>query len=257
MPQISILNSLSGIQSILEKANYSKEQTEIPNASEIFTTEHSFLLAAIAQQLGIDFKATGYTFRVNAKDGKVNIYGPYVASLDGVAHICWGNARSPLTASLVTPSVEEEKDRCYLEFDLEDSLGFALSVAMMLDKTNKADKSTLRSSLKKGELGKHLSATFVKPGKLTELEPGNYMVSSYDIGSYKGEPKYSVFIQDHGWFKANTAIARKLVDRPDINAENPAELEIGEVTETTSTGHPIVPVKFMTSADQALPVYSF
>lgn len=257
MTQVSILSTLSGIQAILEKAQYSKEQTEIPNKAEVFTTEHSFTLAAIAQELGIDFGKTGYTFRVSTKGDKLNIYGPYVASVDGVAHICWGNVRVPMSEARKAPTVEEEKERCYLEFDLEDSLGVALSLPMMLNKDKKADKATLRSALKKGELGLYLSATFVKPGKLTELEPGDYLVTTYDIGDYKGEPKYSVFIDGYGWFKANTAIARKLVDRPSITAENPAELQISESTERTSSNHPIVPVKFMTSADQSLPVYSF
>lgn len=238
----------------LTKAQYKQDRTQIPN-------EHTALqpvydkLKAIAEELGINFEMTGYTFTA-AKTEKygVNIYSPYVGNVKGVACIIWGNVRKPLSELGVATSIEEVDKRCVMEFDLEDE---ALHMSLMQPKENKAAKDVLKKALKKGELANHLSASFEKPQSLSKLPVGIYLVTEVKVSVFSGETKYSIHIPGKGWYNANKAITNKVSSNPVVTQEYPAELEVFESVATTSTGYPIIPVRFTTYAETQLTVFSF
>lgn len=250
------------LEETLAKAEYSQASTAIPNDHPVMASELEFL-QDVAVQLGVDFAATNYTFTVRINDkGDVSIYGPLVANKDGVASLYWGDSVTALKDIKVDNGLTDVGKLTFYEFSLAEGDDLHFLVAPMSLKKGPngkpvADKDALKKDAKRGKLANHLSEGFVRAGALTELEPGEYRVVGYQQGTYQGEPTYQIQLENGAWFKANTAIKRRLETKPKIDAEHPADLIVGEVVEHTSEGKPIVPVKLITASFKAAKTYSF
>lgn len=248
---ISLLSEST--KAILEKANYAKPRTNIPNTHKAVFGDAG-RLESIAEALGINFSLTEYTFTVaNGVKGKA-VYSPYVGNYKGDAAIFWGNVRKPLSEVTCPMVVEEAGKRFVLEIEIGDDI---LQLSLMLPKDSPTDKRTLNRALKAGKLAELLAKSFEKPKSLSELESGEYKVTEYKVTDFNGDIKYTIFIEGQGWFNTNTRLRRKLVSLPVINSQLPAKLVVEKSTETTSTGYPIVPCELTTVADQEIEVFDF
>jgi hypothetical protein len=257
------------LQTLLENAEYTQETTLIPNDHPVMA---EFLgdIQAVAEAIGVPFEETGYTFKVTQGRSGPMVYSPYVANnKEGIPCLCWGRGLYPLEYLKVKPEESEgDRKQVVIEFDLSDLTGityqypqFSLALKKPEEGQEKAGLSEVKRALKKGypELAKLLSETFTPAASLSTLEPGDYKVTGYEDNSFKGESKakFKIEIEGHGWFKANTAINRKLARNPVITPDEPADLEVKESTETSAQGYPIIPVVFTTRAESKLPVFTF
>lgn len=240
-------------KAVLERGKYSKDRTNVPNTHPALKNDIEGIKAT-AEALGIDFEKTKFTFTVSKTSNGVNVYSPYVGQDKGEAVIYWGETKHPLSSVGIPKSIDELGKRVVMTFEVVDDF---FSLSLMLPKENKADLITLRKALKQGKLGEYLAQSFPKPKSLSELKPGEYTVVGYDVKDFNGDLKYTIFIDGLGAFNANTKLRRKLASTPDISANSPAMLLVGEITETTSTGYPIVPVDLTTVEDLDIPVYDF
>lgn len=247
----------ASLLAVLERGNFQSDSVKILNSHPAISREEGLVLSNIADEIGVDFLSTGYTFRaVKGKNG-TNFYGPYVANNDGTPTLFWGDAKVALANLKVKPTIEEMDKKTWMQFDLGEDF---VEVPMMLVKGEDGNRPALvdlRKALKAGKLADLLSKSFVKGETLANLQPGSYQVVSYTKDIFKGQVKFVIEVQGKGHFNANSAIARKLVDGPVITADQPASLEVGEVVETTDSGYPIVPVIFTTKAAADIPVYDF
>lgn len=247
----------ASLLAVLERGNFQSDSVKIPNNHKAISAEERTNLVVIASTLGVEFEKTGYTFRaVKGRQG-TNFYGPYVASNDGVPSLFWGDLKLPVAGLPVKPTIEELDKKTWMQFEVGDDF---VEVPMMLVKGEDGNRPALvelRKALKAGKLADLLSKSFIKGETLANLQPGSYQVVSYSTDVFKGQTKYVIEVQGVGHFNANSAIARKLVDRPTITVDQPASLEVGDVVETTDSGYPIVPVIFTTTAAANIPVYDF
>lgn len=249
---ITLLDDVT--KATLTKAQYKQDRTKVSNNHPAVAAIYDRLVST-ANELGVDLALTGYTFTASKSEKYgVTVYGPYVGNVDGVACIIWGEVKKPLSEVPVATSIEEVDKRCVIEFDMEEE---ALQLPLMQPKENKATKEVLKKALRKGELANYLSVSFDKPKSLSTLEPGTYLVTEVKTAVFSGEVKYSIYVPGQGWFNANKAIKNKVVNNPVVTQEFPAEMEVFESTSTTSTGYPIVPVRFTTHAETQLTVFSF
>lgn len=241
-------------KAILERGNYSKARTEVPNNHPALKNDYDNL-KAIATALGIDFEVTEFTVTVSKTSTGVNIYLPYVGQHDGEACIFWGKVRKPIN-SLSTPlSIKADSKRATIEFELEFDF---LALALMLPKENKADEATLKRALKQKKLAEYLAKPFTAPIKLRDVEPGTYTAIGYNTHEFPdGTVVYNLLVKELGSVKCNTALKNRLESQPVITEDLPAIFTVLESTSKTSQGHPIIPVTLVTSAAMDLPQYDF
>lgn len=255
------------VSAIFERAQFAKLRTNIPN-------EHPSVasvlprLAAICSELGFDIADTGYTFTVKKTVGRTDVYQPVVAlTEDGVLSLFWGKLVKPLS-EIPVPYVIEESDegKPSVTFELP-GLDDVVSIGIMTVKNPEGKypkTSEVRAANKKGKLEGVIGVRkqFEAPAKLSELEPGEYYVIDYHKSEYEGQTKFSIRVTtrdgvDMGLYRANSAIARKLLTDPEISANDPAPIIVHPSTEKTGAGHPIVPVDFLVPAELSLPVFEF
>lgn len=242
-------------KAILERGRYSKDRTNILNNHKALANDIENI-EATATVLGIEFKDTEYTFTVSKTSNGISVYSPYIGQYQGEACIYWGNVRKPIADINLPKTIEEEGKRTVLSFEVNED-GDTLELSLMLPKEGRADLKALRQALKKGNLGELLAQSFTKPKSLSELAPGEYEVIGYETREFQGEVKYTINIKGQGFFNTNTKLRRKLANNPFINESAPATLVVGESTETTSTGYPIVPCDLTTVEDLDIPIFDF
>lgn len=257
-PVINLLDETSN--AILDKANYKTAYTDIPNDHPAVATAQE-MLAGIASELGIDYSLTGSTYTVATKAGEKNVYMPSIYNYKGQACIKWGNVYKPLKDVKVGMAVVEQNKRLLLQFQLQEGdLYLSLMVARDEKDSKKlvADQGILSRALRDFSIGKYLSQAFVKPKSLVELAVGEtYTVTEYKAGEFQGKRTFNIYILEmEAWYKANGAVTSVLEYFPVVTEDKPASLTTGEVTRYVS-GHPVVPVEFVTALKTEAPLFDF
>ncbi|MFB2876884.1 hypothetical protein [Floridanema aerugineum] len=251
------------VKSLFNRAKFSKERTEIPNDHPAIARVQNVIddALSILGLTNVFLSRTRFTYTVIYKDGEVNIYAPYVGSKDGVAVLCWGDEKFPISDIKSDLDIIEDNKRFLLE--VADEEGNALELTMMVRRKDKDgndvkfEKAELRKALKQGRLGEYLSQSFVKPLKLKDVQPGTYTVTGYESRIYEGDVKYTLFLEGVGAVSANTALNNRLSFEPEITPTKPATLVISPSTKTTNQGHPIIPTQLTTAKDLEIPVFDF
>lgn len=249
---------------LLSVANLSKDRVDLPNSHELMEPIRAGLESA-CEGLGLSFEETGHTLTLVKKPSGNIWYEPSIGSLEGVPVLFWGKSVTRLEDLKVKPTVETIEKRVHFTFEFEDGSEISIKGSFNAGADGQyPDPADVRKAMKAGKLGTILKerVIFEKAVKLSDVLPGLYSVTEYRSNEYMGQTKYEIRIQPQDgsspafWAKTNTAIARKLVDRPEISEQAPADLEVMESTESTAKGFSIVPVRFLTATDKALPVFS-
>ena len=252
------------VKSLLLRAKFSKERTNIDNGHAVMAQDLP-RLNKMAAVIGLDLNTTEYTYQVVRKDGELNVYGACVMSDNGIASIFWGkskvalkNIAKPAELSIVPEGKGFVLDVFYPADSAFDSdVNFQVPLVISKKLSTKPEHAELRTALRNGKLGDYLTASFIKPKKLSELEPGIYKVTGYAVRYWNGDPKVELTLQGVGLVAANTALKNKLLAEPVITEAQPATLEVGISTRMTTTGFPVIPVVLTTAADAELPVFDF
>jgi hypothetical protein len=241
------------LKTVLERAKYTREYTDIPNNHPALASERDNL-KAIAEAIGIDWEKAQYTFTVCKKPGQeLAVYQPYLAASNGVPTLFWGQASLPLSECKVDVSFEGEKfTKLWLS-----STDFDVELSMMVAKDQKPSVLDIRRAWRQGTLGTMLSEVFCKPKKLNEVKPGTYNVIGYESRTYKGDVKYVMTVEGVGVVSCNTTLNLRFSENPEVSKDAPAILEVKPSTRKTNQGHPIIPVSLTTKADSELPVFDF
>lgn len=250
------------LEAALQKAKFTALYTNIPNNHPVMANELP-RLKAIAECLGVDFDATGYTFTVKSQAGATKIYDIVVqVNPEGIPVLVWGNLNTPLSELKAQYSIEGDK-YSHMEFygqheELPEVMQLEVNLMMTKEaKAAKINKAQMRVALSTGTLDKYLVRTFVKPEKLNKLADGMYQVTKYELGDYQGDTTASIYIEGFGWYRANKSLALRLSVKPNINSEVPATLSLANTGKLTAQGHPIMDTKLATAEDAAIPVYDF
>jgi hypothetical protein len=246
--------------SVLNQVSISKDKVKVPNNYKGFTLEQVELWKRLANLLGVNYEDTKTTVTVKVSQGKRVFYSPSVSSNGTEACIYWGHVVSPLskiTEKDVQLSIEGEK-RPYLSVyfpSLDDSITFALMFPKPVEGKpliSDTDRSVeLKKALRKNALHTLLAEGYIESIKLSQVKPGAYEVTGYQMNRYG---KYEL-TTNIGVIQGNTALARKLDYKPLVDKDNPATLTVQGKIGTTSQGHDIIGALLVTKADSELKVY--
>jgi hypothetical protein len=220
-----------------------KSVINVPNDKKVML-EYVAELERIANDIGVDFAATNYTFSV-AKSNKVDqvasIYQPNVLVQNDVPVLVWGDAQTPISELKGVLAIVEDKG-FFLEVETPDEYYY---FRMSIKKDITVDLATLKLAFKKGKLASYLSQGFVRPNSLVDLRPDSedgqaeYIITGTETYDYQGTTKYNIMVSDAdgkplGLFRSNTAIS-KAIDGIEITPERPAYLTIyGDIRKTSN-----------------------
>ena len=210
-------------------------------------------LEAIAAYMGVDFEATGYTFRIYEGRNGRGFSSPTIAlTKDGIIALHWGESITPVDLKALKAYIDTEDNLSYVAVDVEESgldetILFPMSLKVLREeppaegqrypKRIVATKDELRAALKKGNLADLLDVPKTGGGiakKLDELEPGEYTVIGYRQDAKYG--KFEVELMDLGWFKLKGNAAKRVAEKPLLDAEHTAVLTVGEGEDATYNG---------------------
>lgn len=248
------------LKAVLKVANLgNKTSVNVPNDSGAVETELN-RLKAIAAYMGVDFEATGYTFRIYEGRNGRGFASPMIAlAKDGTIALHWGASVTPVDLKALKAYIDTEDNLSYVAVDVEvgddetgdtlldETILFPMSLKVLREeppaegqkypKRIVATKDELRAALKKGNLADLLDVPKTGGGiakKLDELEPGEYTVIGYRQDAKYG--KFEVELVDLGWFKLKGNAAKRVAEKPLLDAEHTAVLTVGEGEDATYNG---------------------
>lgn len=247
----ALFTALAAFSERQEKGSFNVDNSGLPQK---FASEREYW-NEVSAAIGLDFDNTGYTLRCRKAKGDrgFDVYGPEIANnSDGVACLIWGNSVTPLSDLSQYPYAHNDGKRTYAAFDLneDEAVSFPLKLAKGEDGKYPEDLAIVKA-FNNSKLEKVLSEMVIIPESLSELEPGEYTLTKGVKDSYNGKTTYKVYVEGHGWFKSNTRLNSFIEGDLERLAERPT-LTVGEVTEYTSSGYPIVPVTLSYEEDEAL-----
>lgn len=250
MPFLTLITE--DARTVLEvTTTWTEDRNNVPNNNYI--KQLCPLLEPTAAAAGIDLDVAKYTFSVvKSKDG-YKAYQPFVATRSDVAGIVWGDAFKPLS-EIAGLTLEQDKDRPVFCVEVGDEL---VKFPIMFPKGASLDYNNTRKAFRAGNLAELLSKGFEKGQKLATLEPGDYSVTAIRESVFKGEVNYEVFIDGKGWFKTNSKMRRKIEAGIKVSPEAPAQLSCHGQVDTTSQGHPVIGVDFLSKHELDLPAFVF
>jgi hypothetical protein len=235
--------------------NAGKQPREYANiANEGLKKYEDYLfLSSLAEEIGVNFEATGYTYCARRGSGarQFVVYGPAVyAGLNGEPTLVWGNTLTPIE-DLSVPATLTVIDNKYTFLVLDTETAGSIKVPLKLlyqgegkDRKPAWDVLKLSTGFNSGDVAggmervKVMSQSMGKLPENTEWTVTAHAVNAFGKSALLIESTSDELSAFDGWYTADDNTPAQLAGRTHLIGEEPVTLFIGEHRGQTKHGNP-------------------